>query len=934
MTNRTITLGLLLLSVLLAACKSLREPLTFDPDVARGTFANGISYYVRHNKKPAGRVELRLAVRAGSVLEADDQQGLAHFLEHMAFNGTEHYAKQELVDYLEGIGMRFGPDLNAYTSFDETVYKLQIPTDNPGALDSAFTILRDWAFGICNEAEEIDNERGVVIEEWRLRRSARQRIRDRHYPILFHNSRYAERLPIGKKDVIATFSHDRLRDLYEMWYRPELMTVIAVGDADPDDLLKRIRENFGHAVAKTPPVTRPYDPVPDHKETLVSIVSDVEATYSSVAIYYKHDVPSVRTVGDFRQRLIESLFTRMLNQRFDEIRQRADAPFLSASSYKGRYVLASEVFSMRARVPDNGCLRGLGAILAEADRVRRHGFTIGELARMKAEFMSKIERAYNERETTESAIYARRYVRNFTRNTISPSVAARLRLYRELLPGINLCEVNKLVKNLMTTANRVVLINGPEKDDVALPTEQEVHAAFDAVAAMELVPYVDDVGDRPLIEDEPTAGEIVESDRIDELDVTRWTLSNGARIVLKPTDFKKDEILFTAYSAGGHSLATDADFIPAASADGVVPACGWGSFSKSQLEKKLAGRQASADPYISELQEGVRGSCRPTDLEIMMQLIRLVFVAPRTDQDAYAAYLARTRSRLENRLAKPEAVFNDEIQVRMSRDHPRRRPWTPATVDAMDIERSHSLYRQRFDNAGDFTFVFVGSFTLERIGPFIQQYIAGLPGRNAPETWRDHGIRPPEGPVNRTVWKGLAPKSHVRIFYGGQMQWSYEERYRIRSMATVLRIRLREEMREALGGTYGVGVRASLSHYPVPRYEINFSFGCAPDQVDSLIAVVQREVERLQNEPIEETYLTKVKQSQLREREIGLERNSFWLYILEFYDWHGEDPRTVLDFESYVANLTQGDIRETARRCFTTPNVATFILRPESESAN
>jgi zinc protease len=920
----------LLLFLVFGGCERQQKQLRFDPDFTIGTLRNGVSYYVRHNGKPDNRLELRLVMRTGSVLEEDDQQGLAHFLEHMAFNGTAHYDKQALIDYLEGIGMRFGPDLNAYTSFDETVYKLQLPTDNAEAIDAGFQILRDWAFGIRNDSEEIDAERGVVIEEWRGRRGAGQRIWDKHFEVLFHGSQYAVRRPIGQKEVLDTFDHGRLRDFYNTWYRPELTAVIAIGDFDEDTLVAKIREFFNDEPARKRPKARPDFDMPGHEERLVSIVTDAEATSSSVNIYYKHEVSLPRTVGDFRRELIESLFTGMLNQRYDEERQKADAPFLSGYTSKSAYVRASEFFMLGAQVSDNGWLRGMTAVLSEALRVQRFGFTAGELERRKAEMMSGIERAYAERNSTESRAFARRCIRHFNRGVISVGVEDRLELYKQLLPTIELTHVNALAAELMTEDNCVVLVDGPEKDGVTPPSKDQVLKVFEHVAGLELEPYVDDVEDEPLVAQLPDAGRVVRRERVEEVDLTIWHLSNGARIMLKPTTFKQDEILLHAWSSGGHSLVGDSDYIPAASADSLMSRSGWGNFSHTQLQKQLAGKTASASAYIGELSEGVRGGCRPADLEVMLQLVHLIFTAPRVDEEACQAYLARLRTDLENRLARPEEVFNDEIAITMSQGHLRRKPWTPETLAEMDAERSLQLFRERFESAGDFTFLFVGNFDIGELEALVETYVGSLPTGSG-ESWRDPDVQPPAGKIDRTVRKGVAPKSRVRMKFGGDITFNYQERYWVYSMVSALRTRLREEMREAIGGTYSVRAYASIDHYPVPRFEINIGFGCAPDQVELLIDVVRREIENLQSELLEESYLTKVRQTQLREREVSLERNSFWLHILHYYDWHGEDVTTVLDFENYVNALSLADIRDTARRCFDTPNVATFILRPEEQ---
>lgn len=912
-----------------AGCTSLHHPLTFDPQVTRGRLENGITYYIRHNEKPSGRLELRLVVNAGSVLEEDDQQGLAHFAEHMAFNGMKNFDKQELVDYLESIGMRFGPDLNAYTSFDETVYMLQVPVEDPEIVDTAFQILRDWAFAVKNEDEEIEKERGVVIEEWRRRRGAAQRIRDKQLPVLFTNSQYASRLPIGKKEILDRFPPARVRDFYEDWYRPDLMSIIAVGDMDPQALQVKIAAYFGTVPPEDGVCERTTFHVPDHDETFTSLVTDPEAASSSVSIYYKRDVDPLLTKGDYRRVILEDLFNGMLNQRFDELRRQPDPPFLSAYSYKGAFIRAKEFFVLGAQVEDNGYLRGLETLLTEAERIKRYGFTASELKRTKDEALRDIQQAYNERETTESRVYARAYIRNHLRRTVSPGVEAELKLHKKYLAKTSLEEINDLVADWLTDHNRVILASGPEKLDVEIPSEQEVLRVFEDVAQKEIPPYVDDSAGNALIAAEPVAGTITAREVIAELGVTMWTLSNGAKMILKPTPFKEDQILFKAFSPGGHSLVSDDIFIPAASADGVIQQCGLGDFSKIQLRKKLAGKIVSVTPFIDELQEGLQGGCTPDALETLFQLVHLHFTRPRGDPEAFQSYTQRTAAALENRLARPEAVFADTVQTTMSCRHPRRQPWTPDTVSEFDLEKSLAVYRDRFAHAGDFTFLFVGNFSLKRMERLARHYLAGLPPAASAETWQDLHITYPEGAVKEIVKKGLEEKSQVNIIFTGPLKWEYAERYKLNSLLHVLRIRLREELREEMGGTYHVGISPKLTHYPTSTYEIVIGFGCAPDQVEAMIATVFAETDKIKSAPIEDIYLTKVKQSQLRKREIDLETNEFWHYVLSFYAWHGEDPLILLDFEEHVERLSKEDIQHAANHYFATGNIAQFILLPD-----
>ena len=903
--------------------------LPVDPNVTLGRLQNGIRYVIRENKRPENRAELRLVVNAGSILEDADQQGLAHFVEHMAFNGTRNFPKQDLVDYLESIGMRFGPDLNAYTSFDETVYMLQAPTDSALIVTQAFRILEDWASGILFEAEEIEKERGVVIEEWRLGRGAGARLRDRQFPILLKGSRYAERLPIGKKAVLDTFRHEAAKRFYREWYRPDLMSVIAVGDFETEWIEGLIQTHFGRIPALGQPRERTLYPVPGHEETLFAIATDPEATRTNVSIYYKQPVRKQDSAEAYRQNIVESLYNRMLNARLRELTKKPDAPFLFAYSSQGRFIRTSEFYLQGAVVREGGILRGLEAVLTEARRVRLHGFTQSELDREKTEALRGMERAYAERDKVRSRSFASEYIRHFLTGEPIPGIEYEYEMYREMAPGIRLTEVNRLAGEWITEHNRVVLVDGPEKQGVTIPAEEELTGVIARVNEMEIEPYEDAALARPLVETPPTPGEIVAEKQIAELDVTEWTLSNGVRVVLKPTDFKNDEVLFSAFSPGGHGLVSDRDYLAAATATSVVQEGGLGTFDAIGLEKKLAGKVVSVTPWIRELREGVGGSASLKDLETMFQLVYLTFTAPRKDPEAYQAYVERIRGSLENRSASPGAAFGDTIQVTMAQYHHRARVWSEALLDEMNLERSFEIYRDRFADASDFTFFFVGNVDLEGIRPLVKTYLGGLPATRRDETWRDAGIRPPRGVIEKTIHKGLEPKSSNRIVFTGPFEWSRKNSYNLGSAIDVLRIRLREVLREDMGGTYGVGVGLSTSRYPEQRYSIRISFGCAPDSVDQLTRAVFAQIDSLKQFGASDTNIEKVQEADRRAREAALKENGFWRRTLSSNYWLGLDPVSILKYDDLVDGLTSDIVREAARKHFDMGNYARFVLYPE-----
>lgn len=941
--RRIALLPLVVALALLVGCASTRqEPgpppatagkdlvLPLDPQITAGTLDNGLRYLIRKNQKPGNRAELRLVVNAGSVLETDDQQGLAHFAEHMAFNGTKNFAKQELVDYLELIGMAFGPEINAYTSFDETVYMLTVPMDSVEVVETAFQILEDWAHQVSYEDEEIDKERGVVIEEWRLGRGAEMRMFDEQLPILLRGSRYAERLPIGDKAVLDTFRHETLRAFYRTWYRPELMGFAAVGDFEPAWIESLVQAYFSRIPPAADPQERTVFPVPDHEETLFAIATDPEATRNSVSIYYKQEVRDQGTVSAYRRSLIEQLYHNMFNQRLHELTKLPEPPFLYGYSGQGRMLRSKEFFILGAGVPNNGFDEGLEALLTESARVRQFGFTGSELERTKKDMLRGMEQAYRERDKLQSRSFAGEYVRHLLEDEPVPGIEQEYELYQELVPGITLKEVNALASEWTSQSNRVITVNAPEKEGIAVPDEAELLSVFAQVAQKEIAPYAEAVSDEPLVPRVPEPVQIVERTRIPEIGVTWWTLSNGVRVCLKPTDFKNDEIRFTASSPGGHSLVADEEYVAAATASSVVSEGGVGQFSKIELDKKLAGKVVGVSPWIGSLQEGVSGSASPEDVQTLFELIYAYFTAPRQDSAAFQAFQTRMKGSIQNRSAQPEAAFGDTVQVTLAQHHYRARPMSLELLDEMDLATSMAVYRDRFADAGDFSFFFVGNFTLEQLEPLVRTYLGGLPATGRQETWRDVGIDPPKGVVEKTVYRGIEPKSRTRIVFTGPFAWDgWQNSLELDALAGVLEIKLREVLREDLGGTYGVGVGASGSHYPDEAYSISISFGSDPERVEELTQVIFTQIDSLKNFGTTEIYVDKIKEMRQRQREVSLKENGFWVSSLQGTDFNGIDPRLLVQYPELVDGLTIEAVQQAAQQYFDMDNYVRVVLYPE-----
>lgn len=911
---------------------SLDALLPQDPAVRTGKLSNGLTYYIRANAKPEKRAELRLAVRAGSVLENDDQLGLAHFAEHMAFNGTKHFAKNELVEFLESIGMRFGADLNAYTSFDETVYMLQVPTDVKDDLDQGLLILSDWAGGLLMEDKEIEAERGVVIEEWRARRSGDSRVNDQHFRTRFLGSRYADRMPIGTKENLDTFHYETLRSFYRTWYRPDLLAIVAVGDFDPAEMEKQIRERFSKLSMPKNPVTRQQFEIPSHPGTRFSIASDPEASNTSIGFSITLDRVGRDRVGDYRRSLIDNLISMMLNQRLDEIRQQADPPFIFAFSNAGLSLGNYREFSVSARVREGEYKEAMGAIMTEIERIRRFGFTYPELERAKKATMRWIEQVLAEKDKTESGSYAREYVGHFTSDESFPGIEYEYKLYQEFVPKLTLKDVVEVVRELLQNDNRVVTVSGPESASNPMPTEAELRAMISDLMNKHIEPYAEEEALAGLMQNPPAPGRVVETRTIEELGVTEWTLSNGARVVLKPTDFKNDEILLTAYSPGGTSLVPDSDYLPATTATSVVVRGGIGELDRITLDKFLADKVAGISPGIGDLYETMSGSASKEDLETMFQLLYLHATSPRKDSTALLSYKSSLEGMLQTRGTRPEFVFGDSVSWISTGHHYRTRPWETAMLNELDLDRSMRIYGDRFADMGDFTFFLVGSFDPQTLKPLVETYIASLPSTDREETWRDVGIRTPEGVMRTVVRKGLEQKSQVQIVFSGKFDWSMENRYKLQSLVEVFRMKLRETLREEKGGVYSPGAGASYSQFPNSEYKVTVFFGCDPNRAEELISDVESIVAELMSEPVEDEYIEKVKEIQRRERETSLKENRFWLSSLQFYYQNNEEPRNLLAYGELYRTLTPELIREQARTYLNGRNRMTFILYPESMS--
>ncbi len=900
-----------------------------DEAVLQGRLENGLTYYIRENARPANKAELRLVVNAGSVLEDEDQRGLAHFLEHMAFNGTEKYPENELVSFLQEIGMEFGPDINAYTSFDETVYMLSVPTDREGLLSQGFEVLEEWAFNMTIDREEVVKERGVILEEWRLGRGANQRILDRILPVLFADSRYAVRLPIGIEEIIVSADRQRLERFYRDWYRPELMAIVAVGDFSAEDVERQIIERFSSYSNPDSPRERERFDVPRQDEPLFAFESDPESSVASVEILNRYDAAELRQPEDYKELLVDSLFYSMINSRLSEIAQREDPPFLTASAYQSSYTRWTTHSGITALVSPSGISRGLEAISAEYARISQHGFLESELDRSRRNLLSGFESFWKDRDNRESASFLGSIQEAYLTGTPLPDIDWEWEQAQRWLPEIQLGDFAELIETRLADDDRIVIVSGPEEINRFPLSAEEARLIFATALASNQNPWTEELADGVLVENPPAAGQIISEDYDENAGIYSWSLSNGARVYVKPTDFKEDEILFSAFSPGGLSLVSDDEYVSGSLASTIAQISGVGQYSLVDLNKLLAGINVSISPYISEYEEGVSGSATPADLQTLLELNYLFFTSPRRDDSAWNSYSGRLAEFLRNQELDPRYQYQNRINEVLYEDHPRSRNLRPEDVAEVDLTSAIEIYRQRFADGGDFSFVFTGNVDLELLRPLVEQWIGGLPATGSNESPGDNGMDYFAEDIRSELRRGIETASIVTQVWHGDVEWSYDNLYDMAALSAALDILLIEEVREAAGGTYSIYSTFSIDNVPDEDYRFIVQFSSEPARVDELIGLVNGIIERIAEEGIDPDYAAKVSESQRINFRENLERNGWWSSQMKFLITQDLGWNYATDKLEWYDNLTADDLSSSLRRWLTDATYGEIILYPE-----
>lgn len=889
------------------------EALPLDPAVRVGKLKNGLTYYIRHNEEPEKKVNFYIAQKVGSIQEEDNQRGLAHFLEHMCFNGTENFPGKSLINYLESIGVKFGVNLNAYTSIDETVYNINnVPVEKAGAIDSCLLILRDWADGLTLDGEEIDKERGVIHEEWRQRSSAMSRMLEKVLPIAYQGEKYAYRMPIGIMEVVDSFPHQALRDYYEKWYRPDLQGIIVVGDIDVNEVEKKIKKTFKGIKKAKNPAERIYYPVSDNKDMIFAQGTDKEQQNYALQLYFKHDATPrelVNTKEEIYKNFVTGVAMSLLNTRFTEITIKDNPPFLGASVSNGSFILSNtkDAFSVSVMCKTDKINEALPYAFCEMERARRFGFTESELNRQKAAMLSGTEKRYAERSKISNDEYVDDYVRNFLDNTCAMSPEAEYELSKEMLQRITLEEVNAVLPALYTKENRVAISLAPDNDSITYPSKEQIEMLLAAVEAAPLTPYVDSTNDAPLLETLPASGSVVATEE-GKWGSTIWTLSNGIKVIVKPTDYKADEIIMSGMSYGGTSRYPDSDRVNLSMLGSVVSLGGAGSFDLMQLSKKLAGSTASAQVGASAYHDRISGSCSPKDLEEMFQLMYLKYTSPRKDTAALESFISRQRGALRDRNINPNTALGDSINKALYNDHPRMKPMVESDMDSIDYDRIMDIYKDRTCDASDFTFVFVGNIDLETLKPLVEKYIGGLPANGRKEELYDHKITTRKGVYrNNFARKMETPTGTEVIFYSGDCEATLRNAILMSFVQQIMDIVYTTEVREKEGGTYGVGIQGSIDPLPKGEFSIAIQFNMAPERREELTKIVIGELEKVAKEGPVEEHVEKVRSYMLKSFDEQVKVNGAWSNWLMQYYFYGKDYYS--DNIELVKSITKEDIR-------------------------
>lgn len=913
--------------------QDLNKPLPIDPTVTTGKLANGLNYYIKPNAKPEKKVELRLILNAGSILENDNQQGLAHFMEHMNFNGTKHYPKNELVDFLQSIGVQFGADLNAYTGFDETVYILPIPTDKDGNLEKGFEVLSDWAQGALLTDKDVEEERKVVLEESRGGKGADDRMMKIYLPKLLAGSRYANRLPIGQDSILKMFKPEVIRDFYRDWYRPDLMAVAVVGDITVPQAKAMIEKYFTGLKNPASPKERKEYNIPAFTNQEAMVLTDKEATNNEFSLIFSSKKETIQTtLKDYRSSIVRNLFIQILNSRFQELTQTATPPFIYCSSYVAGWARGYESFQLTAAASDMET--AVKASVGELVKAQQYGFTNSELEIAKKRINSFVERAYNERTTTESGRVIDEYIGHFLSHEPMPGIENEYNYYKELMPTITLQEINEEAKKwLSDNKNFFALATGPDNKETKKMSNAELLTMVQNAFQQKVEAKAEKKVAASLLNKEPVSGKIISEQKDASLGITTYTLSNGLRVTVKATTFKSDEIVFSGIKKGGQGQYTPADKSNATYMSQTVEAMGYGQFTPIELKDFLSGKTVGLNTGMGVASNNVNGSSSIKDFETLLQLNYLKLTASHKNNELFQGFVSKQKASLQFIKANPQAAFSDTLSKTLFNNDPRTPLTIPTTadLDKINADRVLEMYTTEFGNADGFHFFIVGNVDEKTIKPLLEKYIASLPVKGIAPMYKDNGLRPISGNHELKVHIGTEPKSVIVGQYYGELPYSEELDLKADLVTDILNIKIIEELREKIGGIYSGGMSADVRKVPYSRYQLSLYLPCGPESVDTLVKTSEIEIANLKKEGPSAKDLEKVKLAQVESYKENIKKNGFWAANLSGILFWGNDKDRFLNFETVVNKVTAAEIQETANKLFDGKNSFRAILYPAAE---
>ena len=935
--KKTKTLSLLWLMIfatgfgLFAQTQTKNVPL--DPKIRYGKLDNGLTYYIMHNEEPKERASFYIVQNVGAILENDDQNGLAHFLEHMAFNGTKNFPGKGILNYLEQYGVAFGRNINAYTNLDETVYNLSnIPTKKEAVLDSALLVLHDWSHYLLLEDKEIDAERGVITEEWRTRSGASFRMRDKIMKDLYVNSQYSKRNIIGDMDIIQNFKYQTLRDYYHKWYRPDLQAIIIVGDIDVDRMEAQVKKVMGEIPMPKNPAERIYYELPDNKGALYALATDKEAMSTYISLQFKYDIvaPKDKDISYLKNLYVEDLFRTMISNRINERLQKENPPFIFEAIYFYPVVRTKNAATIYIGFKENGWETALREGSRIVERVRDYGFTEGELKRAKMQLVRKLEDQYKKQDKRNNDSYAMEIKDHYLINSPVPGVNYEFEFVKKIIPSVSLDEVNALAKRFFTDDNVLITVSGPEKEGVSYPTKEEVLKIINEVKNEKLEPYKDDFKEQALISDLAPAGKITNTQEIPQLGAKVLILNNGIKVFVKKTDLEKDKVMLTAYSWGGVSKVDDKDVPSAEMLGGFVSNFGVGDFSVVELRKLLTGKIVKLSPGLDDLNEKISGNASPADLETMFELTYLYFTKPRFDEQSFNALKARYLAFVQNMKNDVRFTFQDSISAIMSNHSPRVYSLGEDMINSLDFNAMKTIYQQRFNNPGDFFFVISGNFDEAKLNSYIEKYIASLKASPENETYTDRGVRPPASETTVHFQREMAtPKASVFVAFVKEDKYSEKGAIYLNVISKLLSKKYIDEIREKEGGTYGVGVRAGLEKRPYENARLNLMFDCDAEKMEKLKGIALNEIEKLKKGAIDETDLSEAKQNLLKERGEKVQKLSFWHNRLLHYGTDNEFLMTDKEYKDFVNSINAKTITKVAKKFFKDATKIEIVMTPK-----